>query len=1190
MPEYTQLTGGDLISNEPLRGDGDARISDDADVFQHRRVARRVAQLIATPGTNVNIAVNAPWGSGKSSFFGLLKEELADLSASGTTSFNPVDFDAWQMADATFESNFLATVAEGIPNSPKDIEQRLFRANRTVTLPLGVDVADKWRRPLKIALIALIALLVFGIPAIQVASDANAPVTHDAWSFFWSSYMPKLVAWLGAAAGGTLLVVVIGTVTNLWKVQVQESGPAHVTQFRKLFAHILRNSTTTTQVILIDELDRCEPAAVMRTLEGLRRFLGAERCVFVVAFDRESVVETVQSELARKIPARPGRPYYSTAGEYLDKIFTYQVALPPQPRKAFRKYAADLVSKKTEKGVWAQLRSEDPGRLNEVLSILSPPHLTSPRRTKVILNDFAINVRIAESYDVAWVERAQEIAVLTVLQTEFPLFYADLEHYPNLLTHVSQRALNAPGEYLQPLLKKYLQQGAAPEKVLADGDDETRIALRKQLGRFLEKLNDMKVPLPGADLIQLGAGKQLLDFSDPSIFAGVEAATEVPRAETLATLRAAKPDDLYRAVQLMLADIEGETSAEATTLRILTGTLVPALTTAQRAALQPQINGAWERMMSTKSVDKLSDEAVAGFLSVLAPQKDPGWVSDALRATYEDVNLHIPALKALISSATDAAILDAQDQFLKSAVDLVPEPYEPFLALLRRLDTAGATRFGAAITRDLRERLNTDETAENDEATLQHVYDLRTSLVALIDDLSPASAVRTWIIALFRTRALKDASTGAEAEYVGIIDRDLKNVESRSVGAQETLRALAENPPATLRALLAARIPSDVDVDPKLLMPALTTLMDMVLADETGPDGATQRAIANVVAIAGTGSHIDPVRALGHIQILFTSSALLPRARHEFIVDVAHSLAALPAASPIFDDPIATLIVNSVQALPDASDAVHVLHGLRREPQPVLEKVSESLTELLPGTSGRRKWIVDTILCAHHRLHHLGAAVAALPADRIDPYIVQSGDQSALRHWIETGPSAADVTSVLRGARLSSIPAESWEDYSSRAATAEATTLWEKAAESGEPTGTLRALASGGIVDTARAKAGRQLTRATNTIGRRAAFRVFTTLPADKDTATAVVEPLIDWLGGARKNEAWMVFELLIQHRASFDRAELARIKRAVPHWFDNVGHRLSTDRKRRLASAGYLSTRSKRIDYVNLKWPGASS
>ena len=185
MPEYTQLTGGDLISNEPLRGDGDARISDDADVFQHRRVARRVAQLIATPGTNVNIAVNAPWGSGKSSFFGLLKEELADLSASGTTSFNPVDFDAWQMADATFESNFLATVAEGIPNSPKDIEQRLFRANRTVTLPLGVDVADKWRRPLKIALIALIALLVFGIPAIQVASDANAPVTHDAWSFFW---------------------------------------------------------------------------------------------------------------------------------------------------------------------------------------------------------------------------------------------------------------------------------------------------------------------------------------------------------------------------------------------------------------------------------------------------------------------------------------------------------------------------------------------------------------------------------------------------------------------------------------------------------------------------------------------------------------------------------------------------------------------------------------------------------------------------------------------------------------------------------------------------------------------------------------------------------------------------------------------------------------------------------------------
>lgn len=1176
MPEYTQLTGDDLISNEPLRGDNNARISDDADVFQHRRVARRVAQLIAAPGTNVNIAVNAPWGSGKSSFFGLLKEELADLSASGKTTFNAIDFDAWQMADETFESNFLATVADGVPNSPKDIEQRLFRANRTVTLPLGMDVPDRWRRLVKIVLIVMTVLLVFGIPAVQVASDANAPATHDVWSFFWSSYMPKLVAWLGAAAGGTLLVVIIGTVTNLWKVQVQESGPAHVTQFRKLFAHILRN-TTATQVILIDELDRCEPVAVMRTLEGLRRFLGAERCVFVVAFDRESVVETVQSELARKIPARPGRPYYSTAGEYLDKIFTYQVALPPQPRKAFRKYATDLVTKKTENGVWAQLRGEDQGRLNEVLSILSPPHLTSPRRTKVILNDFAINARIAESYEVAWVERAQEIAVLTVLQTEFPLFYADLEHYPNLLTHVSGRAVNAPGEHLQPLLEKYLHEGAAPEKVLAEGDEETRTALRRQLGRFLEKLNDMHVPLPGADLIQLGAGKQMLEFSDPSIFAAVEAATEVPRAETLATLRAAKPYDLYRALQLMLADIEGETSAEATTLRVLTGTLIPALDAAQSAALRPQINGAWERMMSTKSVDQLTEDAATGFLSVLAPSKVPAWVSDALRATYGDVNLHVPALEALIASATDKAIIHAQDRFLRSAVDLVPEPSEPFLSLLRRLDAAGATRFGATLTRELRERLDTDETAENDEETLQHIHDLKESLLALIAELSPASAVRAWIVTLFRTRALVDASTGAEAEYVGIIDRDLKTTDFRTVGAQEVLRALAANPPATLRALLAARVPSDVDVDPKLLMPALTTLMDMVLADETGPDNATQHAIANIVAIAGTSSHIDTARILSSIEILFTSSTLLPRARHEFIIDVAHSLASLPAASPVFDGPITTLVVNSVKALPDTSDAVHVLQRLRRESEPILQEVAAQLTELLPGTHGRRKWIIDTILCAHHRLHRLSAPAPPLPADLIDPYIAQSADQSALRHWVETGPPAADVIAVLHGARLSSLPAESWEDYSERASTAEATTLWEKAAQAGEPMETLRALASGGIADTARVKAGRQLAHATNSTSRRTAFRIFDTLPADKDTATAVVAPLIDWLGGARKNEAWMVFDLLIRHRNGFDRAELARVKRMVPHWLDKAGHKLSSDRKRRLASAGYIPATRRR-------------
>jgi hypothetical protein len=1171
MTQYTPLTGSDLISNEPLRAKGGAPISDADDVFQHRRIAQRVAQLIAAPGTNVNIAVNAPWGSGKSSFFGLLKEELENISRVGEKAYEAVDFDAWQMADDTFESNFLATVAEGVKNSPKNIEQRLFRANRTITLPLGMDVSDRLRKPLKWFLVVMTVLFVFGIPAIQVATDAHSPVVHDAWGFFWMSYMPRLVAWLGAAAGGTLLVVIIGTVTNLWKVQVQESGPAHVTQFRKLFAHILRD-TTSTQVILIDELDRCEPQSVMRTLEGLRRFLGSEKCVFVVAFDRESVVETVQTELARKIPARPGRPYYSTAGEYLDKIFTYQVALPPQPRKAFRKFATDLVNKKTEAGVWAELRAANENILDEVLSILSPPHLTSPRRTKVILNDFAINARIAESYDVDWTARAQEMAVLTVLQTEFPIFYADLEHYPNLLAHVSRRATNMAGENLRPVLNKYLTEGAAPEKVLTEEDDETRFALRSQLSRFLQKLNDMQVTLPGADLIQLGAGKQMLDFEDPSIFAAVEAATEVPRHETLARLRAARPSDLLRAVQIMLADIEGETSAEATTLRVLVGTLLPALEPNQRAGLIPQLTAAWERIVATETVDQLSVDATKGYLGTLAPSKDPQWVSDALHAANEDVNLHTPALETLTTAATDDAITQNHSQFLRSALDLVPEPSEPFIAVLRRLDAAGlALHIGSAPADELRELLDTDEVAENDEETIQRTRDLVQSLLDLVGELPPASTIRVWIIGILRGRALERGTAISDADYIHIIDAGLASDANRAAAVTEALLALSKNPLAALREHLVARVHADVDVDAELLMPALTTLLEMVAEDLQGTNDATHRAIANIVTLAGSKDVLDPRRILGAVEILYTSSALLPRRRHDFFLDVAHSLMRLPSLTSEFEVLLATLAVNSVRALPDGAQAVHVLQGLAKESARTVGQVADQLTELLPGKNGERKWIIDTILCAHHRLHQLGHPLSPLTVDRVDPYISQSGDQGTLGRWIETGPPAAAVTTILRGAALGSVSEATWKTYSARASVADATALWESAVETGQSSGTLSALASGGISVEARTEAGRQMSAATNSVGREAAFHVFSTLPADKLTATAVTEPLIAWLADARKSDAWMVVDLLDRHRYGFDSAELTEVRLRIPEWFESVGPKLSIDRQRRLAEAGYI-------------------
>lgn len=112
-------------------------------------------------------------------------------------------------------------------------------------------------------------ITVTGVPALQAAIqlELSPPIAEWSWSFlfgtYWPTFLTALAAWVGVAAGGTILFVIVTLLLDANRVTVQESGPAHVTQFRTLFDEILQKANTT-QVILIDELDRCSPDGVMR--------------------------------------------------------------------------------------------------------------------------------------------------------------------------------------------------------------------------------------------------------------------------------------------------------------------------------------------------------------------------------------------------------------------------------------------------------------------------------------------------------------------------------------------------------------------------------------------------------------------------------------------------------------------------------------------------------------------------------------------------------------------------------------------------------------------------------------------------------------------------------------------------------------------------------------------------------------
>src|SRR6266545_2930125 len=77
---------------------------DDQDALRHAPIANLVAELVASGATPLNVALYGAWGSGKSSFFSLLKSALKTRKESIAI----VRYDAWKYSGQGLQRNFMS--------------------------------------------------------------------------------------------------------------------------------------------------------------------------------------------------------------------------------------------------------------------------------------------------------------------------------------------------------------------------------------------------------------------------------------------------------------------------------------------------------------------------------------------------------------------------------------------------------------------------------------------------------------------------------------------------------------------------------------------------------------------------------------------------------------------------------------------------------------------------------------------------------------------------------------------------------------------------------------------------------------------------------------------------------------------------------------------------------------------------
>ena len=263
----------DIPEDEPFKNDLLGR-KDTVDVLTH---------LLGSIEGPCVLAVDAPWGTGKTTFLKMWSQHLRN------NNFRVVEFNAWETDFS--EDPFVAISAE--------LTNRLHDDTDT-SLSEKINVAKK--AATKVALRAIPGL-------IRVATAGILDVA------------PLLEKEIGEA---------IASYAKDRLAQYQETRQSveeFKTSLHDLAATVASSNEGRPLVLVIDELDRCRPSYAVELLEVTKHLFSVDNIVFVLAVNRV--------ELAHSIKAIYGRDF--DAGGYLRRFFDVDFLLPEPKRDEFIK-------------------------------------------------------------------------------------------------------------------------------------------------------------------------------------------------------------------------------------------------------------------------------------------------------------------------------------------------------------------------------------------------------------------------------------------------------------------------------------------------------------------------------------------------------------------------------------------------------------------------------------------------------------------------------------------------------------------------------------------------------------------------------------------------------------------------------------------------------------------------------------
>lgn len=287
------------------------------DMLFYKPYADIVAQVaVETDDNPLTVGVFGLWGAGKSTLLNLINQKYIGVDGVICVSINAWMFESYEDAKAAIMEALLRELEE----------------NESVPTELKKNFKN---------LIKKIDFLKVGTKAISTAAPVIA-------SLIAGNPLPLVVNLPnGIAEIGSTIKNISDSVQGLKEEYLEDENSAedsvvnNVRKFRKEFEDSLKDEKIKRVVVLIDDLDRCQPDRIIETLEVIKLFLSVKKTTFIVAADEN----VIQYAIKKKYPNIDGFNV-ELDKEYIEKIIQLPIQIPELSTKDIQNYMLLMVMQK----------------------------------------------------------------------------------------------------------------------------------------------------------------------------------------------------------------------------------------------------------------------------------------------------------------------------------------------------------------------------------------------------------------------------------------------------------------------------------------------------------------------------------------------------------------------------------------------------------------------------------------------------------------------------------------------------------------------------------------------------------------------------------------------------------------------------------------------------------------------------